>query len=80
MATQLDKLVTYIAQSLVDRPENVLVRTVNSDHTMVLELSVAKADVGKIIGRQGRTVHAIRTLIGAVSSKTKKRIFLEIIE
>lgn len=76
----MEKLVTYIAQSLVDRPEKVLVTTVNSDHTMVLELRVAKADIGKIIGRQGRTVHAIRTLIGAVSSKIKKRTFLEIIE
>ncbi len=76
----MEKLVTYIAQSLVDRPEKVLVTTVNSDHTMVLELRVAKADIGKIIGRQGRTVQAIRTLIGAVSSKIKKRTFLEIIE
>ena len=70
MATQLDKLVTFIAQCLVDQPEDVLVRTVNSDHTMVLVLHVSKADVGKIIGRQGRTVRAIRTLIRAVSSQS----------
>ena len=80
MATQLDKLVTHIAQCLVDQPKDVLVSTVNSNHTMVLELRVAKADIGKIIGRQGRTVHALRTLIAAVSSKIKKRTFLEIIE
>jgi hypothetical protein len=76
----IDELITHIAQSLVDRPENVLVQSIQSDHTRVLELRVAKEDVGKIIGKQGRTAQAIRTLIAAVSSKTKKRMVLEIIE
>lgn len=76
----VDELITNIAQSLVDRPDDVLVNCVESDHTMVLELRVAKEDVGKVIGKQGRTAQAIRTLITAVSSKTKKRMVLEILE
>lgn len=77
---RMDELVTEIARSLVDRPEDVLVNAIESDHSMVLELRVAKTDVGKVIGKQGRTAHAMRTLISAVSSKIKKRMILEIIE
>jgi uncharacterized protein len=80
MAPQMDWLVARIARSLVDRPEDVQVRSVESDHTMVLELRVAKEDVGKVIGRQGRTAHAMRVLVGAVASKAKKHAVLEIIE
>ena len=77
---RMDELVEQIAQSLVDRPEDVLVKAIESDHSMVLELHVAKADVGKVIGKQGRTANAMRTLISAVSSKNKKRMILEILE
>lgn len=77
---QADRLVTNIAMSLVDRPENVRVSTISSNQTMVLELHVAKEDVGKIIGRQGRTIHAIRTLLGAVSAKTKQRTVLDVMD
>ena len=77
---QMDRLVVQIAQSLVDRPQDVLVRTIEGANTMVLELRVAKEDVGKVIGKQGKTAHAMRTLIGAVSSKINKRAVLEIIE
>jgi predicted RNA-binding protein YlqC (UPF0109 family) len=77
---QADRFVTNIALSLVDRPENVQVRTISSNQTMVLELRVAKEDVGKIIGRQGRTIRAIRTLLGAVSAKSNQRTVLDVIE
>jgi predicted RNA-binding protein YlqC (UPF0109 family) len=77
---QMDQLIIHIAQSLVDRPQDVLVRTIEGASTMVLELHVAKEDVGKVIGKQGKTAHAMRILIGAVSSKINKRAVLEIIE
>jgi len=73
-------LVTVIAQRLVDNPDSVSVGEVSSGQTMVLELRVAKTDVGKVIGRQGRTAHALRTIIHAASARDKKRAVLEIIE
>jgi predicted RNA-binding protein YlqC (UPF0109 family) len=73
-------LIQYIAQSLVDDPEAVDVAEVEGNQTTVLELKVAKDDLGKIIGKQGRTAQAMRTILGAVSSKEKKRTVLEIIE
>jgi hypothetical protein len=73
-------LVAYIAQNLVDNPQSVLVDEVSSGQTMVLELHVAKPDIGKVIGRQGRTAHALRTIINAASAKEKKRTVLEIVE
>ena len=74
------ELVEYIAASLVDNPDQVLVRETEGEQGTVLQLSVSQEDIGKIIGRQGRTARAIRTLIGAVSAKNKKRVFLEIVE
>ncbi|KJS33690.1 MAG: RNA-binding protein [Desulfatitalea sp. BRH_c12] len=76
----MDQLISRIAKSLVDQPENVTVSTVNGSQTLVLELRVAKEDVGKVIGKQGRTAQAMRMLLSAVSSKAKKRTVLEIIE
>lgn len=76
----MKELVTFIAQSLVDKPEHVSVSEVEGNQTTVLELSVAKEDLGKIIGKQGRTAQAMRTILSAVSSKMKKRTVLEIIE
>lgn len=73
-------LVTVIAQNLVDNPDSVSVGEVSSGQTMVLELHVAKTDIGKVIGRQGRTAQALRTIINAVSAKDRKRMVLEIIE
>jgi predicted RNA-binding protein YlqC (UPF0109 family) len=73
-------LITHIATSLVDRPEQVSVTEVPGNHTIVLELTVAKEDLGKVIGKQGKTAMAIRTILSAVSSKNKKRTVLEIIE
>ena len=76
----MKNLVANIARSLVDRPELVEVEEVEGNQTTVLELTVAKEDLGKVIGKQGRTAQAIRTILGAVSSKMKKRTVLEIIE
>jgi predicted RNA-binding protein YlqC (UPF0109 family) len=80
ITTQLDDLVTQIARSLVDYPQDVLVNAVEGNRTTVLELRVAKEDIGKVIGKQGRTAQALRTLVGAVSAKIKKRTVLEIVE
>ncbi len=73
-------LVKYIAQALVDYPEQVSVNEVVGNQTSVLELKVAKEDLGKIIGKQGRTARAVRTILSAASAKIKKRTVLEIIE
>ncbi|MBQ2761775.1 MAG: KH domain-containing protein [Mailhella sp.] len=77
---QQKELVEYIAKSLVDSPEQVEVHEAEGEQGAVLELSVSRDDLGKIIGKQGRTARAIRTLLGAVSAKTKKRVVLEILE
>lgn len=77
---QQREMVEFIAKSLVDNPDEVVVREVEGEQTSVLELSVSKEDLGKVIGKQGRTARAIRTIIGAVSAKTKKRVVLEILE
>ena len=73
-------LINYIAQALVDHPEQVIVTEVEGDQTSVLELKVAKEDIGKVIGKQGRTARAMRTILSAASAKIKKRTVLEIIE
>ncbi len=76
----MKELITHIAKSLVDRPDQVSVVEVPGTHTLVLELTVAKEDLGKVIGKQGKTAMAIRTILSAVSSKYRKRTVLEIIE
>jgi uncharacterized protein len=76
----MKELISYIAQSLVDFPNEVIVSEVEGNQTTVLELKVAKEDLGKVIGKQGRTAQAMRTILSAVSSKIKKRTVLEIIE
>jgi len=76
----LKDLITYIAKSLVDNPEAVHVSEIEGEQTSVIELKVAKEDLGKVIGKQGRTARAMRTIIGAASTKTRKRAVLEIIE
>jgi len=73
-------LINYIAQALVDHPEEVSVTEVEGNQTSVLELKVAKEDIGKVIGKQGRTARAMRTILGAASAKLKKRTVLQIIE
>jgi predicted RNA-binding protein YlqC (UPF0109 family) len=73
-------LISYIAQALVDHPEQVSVSEIEGNQTSVLELKVAKEDLGKVIGKQGRTARAMRTILSAASAKIKKRTVLEIIE
>jgi predicted RNA-binding protein YlqC (UPF0109 family) len=76
----LKNLIIRIAKALVDHPEQVEVLEVAGEQILVLELKVAKEDIGKIIGKQGRTALAIRTILSAASGKTKKRTVLVIIE
>lgn len=73
-------LIKYIAEALVDNPEHVLVEEVEGNQTSVLELKVSKEDIGKVIGKQGRTARAMRTILSAASAKEKKRTVLEIVE
>jgi len=73
-------LVAYLAKALVDKPEEVVVTQLEGAQTSVIELRVAKEDMGMIIGRQGRTASALRTILGAASKKSKKRCILEILE
>ncbi|MBE7542076.1 MAG: KH domain-containing protein [Solibacteraceae bacterium] len=76
----MKELVEEIAKSLVDVPEEVQVREVEGEQTTVLELRVAASDLGKVIGKQGRTARSIRTLLGAAGTKLNRRFSLEILE
>ena len=76
----LKELVQIIAEALVDNPEQVSVIEIEGEQTSVIELKVAKEDLGKVIGKQGRTARAMRTILSATSTKLRKRCVLEIIE
>ena len=76
----MKELIILMARALVDYPDQVLVREIVGNQTKVLELEVAKADVGKVIGRQGRTAQAMRTILGAASAKGHVRTVLEIVD
>jgi len=73
-------LVEQIAKALVDEPEQVAVRSIDGEQVTVLELRVSPNDLGKVIGKQGRTARSIRTILGAAGMKLKKRYTLEILE
>jgi predicted RNA-binding protein YlqC (UPF0109 family) len=73
-------LILMIAKSLVDKPDEVELKEVEGEKTTVLELRVAKDDLGKVIGKHGKTAHAMRTILNATATKLKKRAVLEIIE
>jgi len=77
---EMKELVEYIATVLVDNPEEVSVTELEGEQTSVIELRVAKEDLGKVIGKQGRTARAMRTILGAASTKIRKRSVLEILE
>jgi predicted RNA-binding protein YlqC (UPF0109 family) len=76
----MKQLIEDIAKALVDIPEEVEVFTVEGEQTTVLELKVAPSDLGKVIGKQGRTARSIRTILGAASMKLNRRFTLEILE
>ena len=76
----MKELIGYIARALVDHPEQVSVSEIEGNQTSVLELKVAKEDLGKVIGKQGRTARAMRTILSAASAKIKRRSVLEIAE
>ncbi|HQP30597.1 MAG: KH domain-containing protein [Syntrophaceae bacterium] len=76
----MKELIEYIAKALVDNPNEVAVNEIEGEVTSVIELRVAKSDLGKVIGKEGRTARAMRTLLTAASTKIKKRAVLEIIE
>ncbi|HET7750656.1 MAG TPA: KH domain-containing protein [Terriglobales bacterium] len=80
MDEHIRALVEQIAHSLVDVPDKVSVQAVRGEQVVVLELSVAPEDLGKVIGKQGRTARSIRTILGAAGMKLKRRFTLEIIE
>lgn len=76
----MKELITYMAQALVDNQDQVDVREVKAQQTQVLELRVAKEDLGKVIGKKGRTAQAMRTILSCASAKEKTRVILEIVE
>ena len=76
----MKELIEFIAKALVDNPDQVKVSEIEGEKTSVIELNVSKEDLGKVIGKQGRTARAMRTILSAASTKVKKRAVLEIIE
>ncbi len=76
----MKELIEMIAKALVDSPDEVVVNEISGEQTTVLELRVAQSDLGKVIGKQGRTARSIRTLLGAAGMKLHKRFVLEILE
>lgn len=78
--SSLRDLVEFMAKSLVDQPEEVEVNEITGEQTTVVELKVAKEDLGKVIGKQGRTARSMRTILNAASTKLQKRSVLEIVE
>ncbi len=76
----MKELIQCIAKALVDNPDQVVVEEITTQQTLVLELRVAKEDIGKVIGKKGRTAQAMRTILSCASAKEKKRAILEIVE
>jgi len=74
------ELIEFLAKSLVDNPDEVKTRTYERDQSTVIELEVAQADLGKVIGRQGRTARAIRAILSAAGQKTRRRYTLDIVD
>lgn len=80
MSSELKDLIEYVSKALVDMPDDVEVNEITGEQTTVIELKVDKSDLGKVIGKQGRTARALRTILNAASTKLRKRSVLEIIE
>jgi hypothetical protein len=77
---QVNDLIILIAQALVDHPEQVSINEVDDGNTVLYELTVAKNDIGKVIGKRGRNIDATRTILNAIAGKTQKRSSLELME
>ncbi len=73
-------LITVIVKALVDQPDEVSVNEIGGSHTIILEVKVAKMDMGKVIGKRGRTAQAIRTILSAASGKSRERYMFELVE
>jgi uncharacterized protein len=78
--SELKELVEYTIKAIVDKPENVEVKTIEGETSTILELKVAKEDMGKVIGKKGRTITALRTILSATRTQKDKRQILEILE
>ena len=78
--SMMKELILVMAKALVDKPDEVEIKEIEGDVTTILELKVAKDDLGKVIGKQGKTAHAMRSILNATATKLKKRAVLEIIE
>jgi len=76
----MEKLVKYIAEALVDHPEQVQVKSIVGENSVIIELKVAPDDVGKVIGKGGQTAKAIRKILSAAATKLKKKSLLQILE
>jgi len=76
----MKELILVMAKALVDKPDEVEIKEIEGDVTTILELTVAKDDLGKVIGKQGKTAHAMRAILNATATKLKKRAVLEIVE
>jgi predicted RNA-binding protein YlqC (UPF0109 family) len=76
----MKELIRYLARSLVNNPDAVEINEATSDEALVFELRVAKEDLGRIIGKQGRTAKSIRTILNAAASRTNRKVVLEIVE
>lgn len=76
----LRELITYLARSLVEHPDQVKITEIEEPDALVFELRVAESDLGRVIGRQGRTAKALRTVLSASAAKMKRRVILDIIE
>lgn len=76
----MKELAEYIIKSLVDNPEKVTVNELSSERSIILEVKVAEEDVGRVIGKQGKTISAVRTVLNAGAAKLKKRVVLELID
>jgi len=76
----MKEFIEYIARQLVDQPESVVVEEETSEDKLILKLKVAQPDIGKIIGKKGRTAFALRTLVAAVGKKAGKKVLLEVLD
>jgi len=76
----MEELLTYIVKSLVDQPDDVNIKTVEGEKTIIMELKVADDDVGKVIGKHGKTINAIRTIVKSAMNKESKKVMVEILQ